>query len=96
MPRLLAVISFVGVIAMLWVGGHILLTNAAEVGWHAPYDAVHDVEHDIHEAAHGVGSLLGWLFNTFVSFVVGLVVGGILVAVMHVLPFGRKGHSVAH
>jgi uncharacterized protein len=34
--------------------------------------------------------VLSWLFNTFVSFVVGLVVGGLLVAVMHVLPRGRR------
>ena len=92
MPRLLAVISVVGVIAMLWVGGHILLSNAAEVGWHWPYDVVHHAEEDIHDAVRGVGSLLGWLFNTFVSFVVGLVVGGLLVALMHVLPF-RRGHG---
>lgn len=96
MPRLLAVISFVGVIAMLWVGGHILLSNAAEVGWHWPYETVHSAEEDIHHAAHGVGALLGWLFNTFVSFLVGLVVGGLIVAVMH-LPLFRRGHrSGAH
>ena len=94
MPRLLAIISVVGVIAMLWVGGHILLSNAAEVGWHWPYDSVHHVEEDIHHDTGGLGSLLGWLFNTFVSFVVGLVVGGVIVAVMHVLPF-RRGHGAA-
>jgi predicted DNA repair protein MutK len=33
MPKLLAVISVVGTVAMLWVGGHILLVNLAEVGW---------------------------------------------------------------
>jgi predicted DNA repair protein MutK len=94
MPRLMAVISVVGVIAMIWVGGHILLSNAAEVGWHWPYDTVHHVEEDIHHAAHGVGALLGWLFNTFVSFVVGLVVGGLIVAVLHLLP-SRRGHGPA-
>ncbi|MDH2415126.1 DUF808 domain-containing protein [Nocardioides sp. CER19] len=93
MPRLLATISVVGVIAMLWVGGHILLSNAAEVGWHWPYDTVHHAEEDIHHDVAGVGGLLGWLFNTFVSFVVGLVVGGVLVAVMHVLPLRRGGHA---
>jgi uncharacterized protein len=96
MPRLLAVISVVGVIAMLWVGGHILLSNAAEVGWHWPYDTVHHAEEDIHHDVAGVGGLLGWLFNTFVSFVVGIVVGGVLVAVMHVLPVRRKPHPGAH
>ena len=92
MPRLLAVISVVGVIAMLWVGGHILLSNAAEVGWHWPYESVHHVEEVIHAAAGGVGGLLAWLFETFVSFLVGLVVGGLIVAVVHLLP-SRRAHG---
>jgi predicted DNA repair protein MutK len=90
MPRLLAVISVVGVIAMLWVGGHILLSNAAEVGWHWPYDTVHHAEEDVHDAAHQLGGVLGWLFNTAVSFVVGVVVGAVVVAVMHLLPHRRR------
>ena len=63
MPRLLAVISLVGTVAMLWVGGHILLVNVHEVGWwEAPYELVHDLEHEIEEAATGVlGGILAWL-----------------------------------
>ena len=52
MPRLLSVISVVGVVAMLWVGGHILLVNSAEVGWHWPYDTVHHWEEAVHDAVH--------------------------------------------
>ena len=33
------VLSTVGIVAMLWVGGHILLVGVDELGWHAPYDA---------------------------------------------------------
>jgi predicted DNA repair protein MutK len=90
MPRLLAIISAVGVVAMLWVGGHILLANSAEVGWHWPYDAVHHWEEAVHDAVPGIGSVLGWLLNTAVSALVGLVVGGLLVAVLHVLPLRKK------
>jgi hypothetical protein len=66
------------------------------VGWHWPYDTVHHVEEDIHEGADGLGSALGWLFNTFTSFVVGLVVGGLLVALVHVLPFRRGASAGGH
>ena len=90
MPRLLSVISIVGVAAMLWVGGHILLVNSAEVGWHWPYDTVHHWEEAVHDAVSGLGSVLGWLLNTAVSAVIGLVWGAIVVAVLHVLPFGKK------
>jgi predicted DNA repair protein MutK len=96
MPRLLAIISAVGVVAMLWVGGHILLTNAHELGWHPPYDWVHHVEEDIHHAVGGVGAVLGWLFNTAVSAVVGLVVGAVAVAVLHLVPHRRAVPSAGH
>ena len=90
MPRLLAVISVVGVAAMLWVGGHILLVNSAEVGWHWPYDTVHHWEESLHDAVAGLGSVLGWLLNTVVSALIGVVWGAVVVAVMHVLPVRRK------
>ena len=95
MPRLLSVISVVGVAAMLWVGGHILLSNSAEVGWHWPYDTVHHWEEAVHHAVPGIGSVLGWLLNTAVSALIGLVVGLLLVAVLHVLPL-RKKASAGH
>jgi uncharacterized protein len=89
MPRLLAVISLVGTVAMLWVGGHILLVNVHEVGWwDAPYDFVHDLEHDVHEAVGALGGVLGWCVNTAISAVIGLVVGAVVVLVVHLLPIG--------
>ena len=98
MPKLLAVISVVGTVAMLWVGGHILLVGVDDLGWHAPYDLVHDLEHAAHESWHALGAVLGWLTNTACSAVVGLAVGAVVVAVMHVLPFGhgKKKADAAH
>lgn len=91
MPRLLAVVSVVGTVAMLWVGGHILLVGADELGWHPPYELVHHLEEEVHHAVAGIGATLGWLVNTFFSAVAGLVVGAVVVAVVHVLPFRRGG-----
>lgn len=94
MPKVLAVLSTVGIVAMLWVGGHILLVGVDELGWHGLYDLVHHWE----EAAHtvpGVGSFLAWLTNTLASALIGLVVGAVVVLVMHLLP-RRKGASAAH
>ena len=90
MPKLLTVISVVGTAAMLWVGGHILLSQSYEVGWHPPYDLVHDIEHWVHDEVHGfLGSLLAWIANTGISAAVGLVVGALVILVMHFLPFGH-------
>ncbi|MFD6449128.1 DUF808 domain-containing protein [Promicromonospora sp. NPDC060204] len=93
MPRVLAVISVVGTIAMLWVGGHILLVNlgADGTGWiPGPYEWVHHLEVVIHDGAGALGGTLGWLFNTLCSAVVGLVVGAVVVAVLHLLPSRKK------
>jgi uncharacterized protein len=91
MPRLLSVISVVGIAAMLWVGGHILLNGIDELGWHAPYDAVHHLEDEVHHAVEGVGAALAWLVNTAASAVIGLVVGFAVLAVMNVVP-RRSAH----
>jgi uncharacterized protein len=93
MPKLLSALSTIGTVAMLWVGGHILLVGTDDVGWHAPYGLVHHAEEFVHHAVQGVGALLAWLLNTAVSAVVGLVVGSVVVAIMHVLPFGRRDQS---
>lgn len=88
MPKLLSVITVVGTIAMLWVGGHIILVGTDELGWHGPYSLVHHLEEPIHSLA-GVGGVLGWIVNTVCSAVVGLLVGAVIVAVVTLLPFGK-------
>ncbi len=90
MPKLLSALSAIGTVAMVWVGGHILLVGTDTLGWHAPYGFVHHIEEDVHHAVEGVGGVLAWLVNTAFSAVIGLVVGAIVVAIMHVLPFGKK------
>lgn len=98
MPKVLLFLSIIGTAAMLWVGGHILLVGADELGWHWPYDVVHDAE----ELVHDTGSLSGvleWLVNTGISAVVGLVWGLFVVTVVERLPLGKKSdaaHASAH
>lgn len=77
MPRVLTVLSVVGTAAMLWVGGHILIVGAHELGWDWPYDVVHSAEDAVHGVG-GIGGLLGWLVNTGISAVVGFLVGAVL------------------
>jgi predicted DNA repair protein MutK len=90
MPKVLSTLSIVGTVAMLWVGGHILLAQSYEAGLRPPYDLVHDAEHWV---AHLVGfadGLVAWLVNTGISAIVGLVIGAIVATIVHFLPFGRK------
>lgn len=73
MPKLLSALSTIGIVAMLWVGGHILLVGVDELGWHTVYDWVHHAEEAVG------GGALGWVVNTLASAVIGLVVGAVVV-----------------
>src|SRR5690606_3595617 len=110
MPKLLAAISLIGTVAMLWVGGHIFLISLYEIGghdglldgtWlggvlHAPYDLVHDWEVGAADAVGGgLGAVVGWLVNTALSAVVGLALGALIVAVLNLIGVGG-GHGEAH
>jgi predicted DNA repair protein MutK len=92
MPKLLSALSTIGTVAMLWVGGHILLQGTDTLGWHPPYGFVHHLEELVHHAVPAVGGVLGWVVNTLASAIIGLVVGSVIVAVMHVLPKKRSSH----
>ena len=76
MPKLLSALSTIGIVAMLWVGGHILLVGVDELGWHWLYDLVHHAEEAVG------GGVLGWLVNTLASALIGLVVGAVVVGVL--------------
>ncbi|NND73767.1 MAG: DUF808 domain-containing protein, partial [Ilumatobacter sp.] len=81
MPKLLTGLTILGTAAMLWVGGHILLVGAEELGWHAPYDLVHDAEHAVEDVG-SIGGVLAWSVNTAISAIVGLAVGALVVAII--------------
>ena len=91
MPKVLATLSVVGTAAMLWVGGHILLVGADELGWHFPYDAVHSAEYAIKDAP--LGGFLGWCLNTVVSAIVGFWWGLMIVGVVGSLPAADGEHA---
>ena len=91
MPKVLATLSVVGTAAMLWVGGHILLVGADELGWHFPYDAVHSAEYAIKDAP--LGGFLGWCLNTVVSAIVGFWWGLMIVGVVGSLPAADSEHA---
>ncbi len=98
MPGVFRVISIIGTIAMLWVGGHLVLANLGEVGWHAPVDLLHAVEHALEPA----GAVVVWIGDTLVSAIAGVLIGLVIVGITLVIgkAFGRnwtfnEGHAPA-
>jgi predicted DNA repair protein MutK len=93
MPKLLTLLSAVGTVAMLWVGGHILLVGADQLGWHAPYGVVHHAEDGVHHLVESVGDVLAWLVNTGISAVIGSVVGAVALLLMLPVRLLRRAGS---
>jgi uncharacterized protein len=94
MPVVLKVLSTVGTLAMLWVGGGILLHGTEDLGFTGPAHLVHDLEHAVETATGSLGGALGWLAYAVASGLVGLLVGSVLATIMHyVAKFrGKPGH----
>ena len=86
MPRVLSGITAVGVAAMLWVGGHLLVSGAAELGWRAPHDAVAAIA-----AAVSGPAPLHWLVETACSLVAGFAWGSVFVGVQSAVSAMRRG-----
>jgi uncharacterized protein len=95
MPKVLAFLSVIGTAAMVWVGGHILLVGADELGWHSPYKFVHKLEEKVHDVG-GIGGVLSWLVDTALSAIVGLIIGFLLIAVISRLPKRKSEPASAH
>ena len=91
MPWLLKALSFVGTIAMLWVGGGILIHGLHEIGLHNLSDFSHGLQHGVEELTGGLGGFLGWLTYATISAIVGLIAGAVLVFVLHKVL--RVGHG---
>ncbi|SBS73021.1 DUF808 domain-containing protein [uncultured Microbacterium sp.] len=85
MPAVFRIISIIGTVAMLWVGGHLVIANLAETFWAGPYNLLHAVTH----ALESLGPVLLWIVDAALSGVFGLVVGliiaGIVIAVTRVV-----------
>lgn len=82
-PRLLVALSVIGTIAMLWVGGGIIVHGTHEVGFHGVYDIIHGAEGAVAAAAGALGGVAGWATYAALSAVVGLVLGSIIAVVLH-------------
>jgi len=83
MPAVFRVISVIGTVAMLWVGGHLVMVNVGAVGPAWPADLLHGV----HELLAPLGGVIAWVGETAVSAVAGLILGLVVVGI--VLGIGR-------
>ena len=74
MPHVFSVIGVVGTVAMLWVGGHLIIANLAEVGVPVFHHVLEAAEH----AVSGAGGFVTWLVETLLSGVFGVILGAVV------------------
>ena len=91
MPAVFRIIGIVGTVAMLWVGGHLVIANLAETLWHGPYDVLHAATHAVESA----GPVVVWVTDTAMSAVFGLVLGLIIVGIVFVTSRALKRNQPA-
>lgn len=89
MPWFLKGLTLVGTVAMLWVGGSIILHSAHQMGWHAPEDMVHAAAHAVGQGQGGVE----WIVTAALDLVLGLILGGFLVQIVARFLDAQKGES---
>ena len=74
MPHIFNVIGVVGTVAMLWVGGHLVIANLAEVGVPVFHHILEVAEH----AVSGAGGFVTWLVETLLSGIFGVILGAVI------------------
>lgn len=91
MPWVFRLLTVVGVAAMLWVGGHILVVNLAEVGVPWFSDLLHAIT-----LALPASALLRWVVDSLLSAIFGLVWGAIILLVVSAVNRLRRHKVTRH
>ena len=78
MPVFLKVLSTVGMVAMLWVGGHIVIHGAYELGLEAPELWVQGLTDAARAATPLAPGLVAWVVRAAIDAVLGLAVGALV------------------
>jgi uncharacterized protein len=100
MPIFLTFLSALGTIAMLWVGGGIIIHGFEDYGFVWLGHLIHDWAVAVAHAASLMSGLVEWLVTAALSAVVGLAIGAATILVLHygvspVLKLFRKSAPVA-
>jgi predicted DNA repair protein MutK len=83
MPKVMAALSTIGIAAMIWVGGGIILHGLEAFGLTGPAHLIHDAGEAAAYALPALGGAVEWTVGAIGSGLVGLAIGAVIVAVHH-------------
>ena len=82
MPAVMIAIATIGTVAMLWVGGSIIVHGLRDLGWYLPYDLI---KHAAVFTSDFVGSgkgLVTWIVTAGLDGIIGLATGFALIPIV--------------
>jgi uncharacterized protein len=86
MPFFLSILSVVGTLAMLWVGGEIVLHSLAHYGLDYPEHTIKDLAKSVGSAVPALSGILTWFTGAMGSGIVGAILGALTVPIVtHVI-----------
>ncbi|PWG02889.1 DUF808 domain-containing protein [Sphingosinicella humi] len=85
MPKLMAWLSVIGIAAMIWVGGGIIIHGLETFGLSGPAHVIHDIADAAGHAVPAIGGVVQWTVGAVGSGLVGLGIGALIVAAHHAL-----------
>jgi len=86
MPKVMAALSVIGIAAMIWVGGGIIVHGLAEFGLAGPEHFIHDLAVAAAHAIPALPGLVEWSVGAAGSGLFGLAVGAVVDVVLHLVP----------
>jgi uncharacterized protein len=78
MPFFLKILTYIGMVAMLWVGGHIVIHGAYELGWKGPEQWVQGVTDTVAAATPVAKGFVGWTVRAAIDAIIGLGIGALV------------------
>ena len=85
MPWVMAGLSTIGIAAMIWVGGGIIVHGLEAFGLDGIAHAIHDAGEAAAHAVPALGGMLEWTVGAIGSGLLGLAIGAVIVALHHKL-----------
>jgi uncharacterized protein len=83
MPVFLKILTYIGMVAMLWVGGGILTHGLYEMGIKGPETWIKGVAAHVAAMTPAIEGFMTWLVGASISAVIGLIIGAIVAPLAH-------------
>jgi predicted DNA repair protein MutK len=95
MPPFLQALTVVGTIAMLWVGGGILVHGLQEYGVTGPEHVIHDLAEAVRSAIPVASDVFAWATGALGAALVGIVAGAVTALLVKIVsaPFAKAKTS---